>query len=147
MALGWLVCGGSVGCLVTDQIEFDTDCNVPPMIIDVPSPVAAIDQIVWIDKSTTKMFSLAVKVRDENITEPLQAHWRIVSKEDPLPRFETVAITVSGDELRDLSIDVQTAFVARWRVCAASTSRSAARFGSRPIRSTSRSPRTTTTAT
>ena len=108
MALVLLLCGAGVGCLVTDQIEFETERNVAPMIFDGPSSVAKIGQTVWIDKASRTMLQLQVKVRDENVNEPLQARWRLVSKGDPVPQFESKDIPVSGEVVRDLAFDVQT---------------------------------------
>jgi hypothetical protein len=103
-----MLCGAGVGCLVTDQIEFEGEQNVAPMIIDVPSPLAEIGEIVWIDKSARTMVPLPVKVREANISEPLEARWRLVSKDDPQPLFDWQPVAQTGEELRDLTIDLET---------------------------------------
>jgi hypothetical protein len=108
MASTTILCGAGVGCLVTDQIEFEGEQNVAPMIIDVPGAAHAIGHPFWIDKSARTMVSLPVNVREANVSEPLQARWRLVSKDDPQPMFAEQAVTVTGEELRALRIDLET---------------------------------------
>jgi hypothetical protein len=108
MAIAGLLGGAGVGCLVTDTIEFDGERNTPPMIFDAPFPVAKIGDWLWIDKSARTMFELRVKVREPNVNEPLLARWRVVSKNDPEPPFDQKEVARTGEEVRDLAIDVQT---------------------------------------
>jgi hypothetical protein len=108
MVLGWLVCGPSAGCVVTDKIEFDAEQNVPPMIVDTPSEETPIGHILWVNKATSSMVTLSVKVRDPNVTQALKAHWRLVSKDAPTPPFDFKDVAVTGDLVRDLTFELQT---------------------------------------
>src|SRR5258705_531008 len=108
MVLGWLVCGPSAGCVVTDKIEFDTEQNVPPMIVDTPSEETPIGRILWVHKATSSMVTFSVKVRDPNVTQALKAHWRLVSKDDPTPQFDSKDVSITGDVVRDLTFELQT---------------------------------------
>ena len=104
-----LVSGACAGCLVTDEIMFESEPNFPPVILDAPPPTAPIGDHVWIDSSAdVKTWRLDVRVRDENITQPLVAHWRVVAdagRKDP--SFEHLNLS-PGLLVRDLPIFVQT---------------------------------------
>jgi hypothetical protein len=107
LSLG-LIVGAYDGCLVTDEIMFEGEPNVPPVILDTPDSRAPIGSHIWIDSSAdTKMWTLDVLVRDENIDQPLVAHWRIVSDPNVLVPFFPQELQ-PGQLERDLTIRVQT---------------------------------------
>lgn len=109
MCVGFLTLGAGAGCVVTDQIDFPEEPNYPPTILDAPASAALIGRIIWIDKASTPMWHMAVKVRELNVTQPLKARWRLVTKDDLMPHFFEQPLAVQGDQLlRDLQFDVQS---------------------------------------
>lgn len=109
MLLLGLVSGPGTGCLVTDEIMFENEPDFPPVILDALRPVARIGTHVWIDSSADiKTWPLDVRVHDENILQPLVAHWRVVADDTRKdPSFEEVKLP-KGQLVRDLRILVQT---------------------------------------
>ena len=103
-----LIVGPSAGCLVTDEIMFESERNVPPVILDAADrSKAPIRSHVWIDRSAVpKMWTVAVQVRDENIDQPLVARWRVVNDTEDV-YFDQLDLQ-PGQLLRDLSITVLT---------------------------------------
>jgi hypothetical protein len=79
------------------------------MIVDAPNTDTPIGSVIWIDKSTMTMFTMAVKVRELNVTQTLQVHFRLATKDDMNPRFTAQdLIPQGGMPLRDLMFQVQT---------------------------------------
>lgn len=107
--LAGLTCATCSGCLVTDQVEFPTEENIPPWILDAPGNGPKQGQIIWIDKSVTTMWRMTVRVRDENVDQDLIAHWRLVSKDEDMPEFQKkkLAGAPGGPLIRQLDFDVQ----------------------------------------
>jgi hypothetical protein len=105
-AIVWLSCGG---CLVTDAITFDEEPNLPPIVLSkVGEP--EIGSIVWIDKFAMPQWTLGVQVRDENLEQPLEAHWRIRTRDERSPRFHPLPVpSVAGSPVRDLDLFIDTA--------------------------------------
>lgn len=96
------------GCLVTDEITFDEEPDLPTVIVDTPGTKTPIGRIVWLDKSAQPMWDFAVKVRDENLAQELTAHYRVVTRENDAPPFQTVPLPASDMELRDLKLPVKS---------------------------------------
>lgn len=101
-----LVCG-CWGCLVTDKITFPTEPDIPPMILDAPATDTPIGTTLWVNKATRTEVRLPVQVREDNLTEPLDAHWRVLSAGNDAPPFEVLPLPL-GQLLRDLDVVVQT---------------------------------------
>jgi hypothetical protein len=106
-ALGFLPFALS-GCLVTDEITFDEEADLPTVIVDVPSSRTPIGRIVWLDKSAQPSWPFEVKVRDANLSQELVAHYRVVTEDNALPDFETRTLSASSTELRDLTLTVMS---------------------------------------
>jgi hypothetical protein len=68
------------GCLVTDEITFDTEENVPPVILDVQSSNTriGIGDIVYFDVESPGTIEFEFRVRDENIGHPLEYRRKIL---------------------------------------------------------------------
>jgi hypothetical protein len=94
--------------LVTDQVEFPTDPDIPPMILDAPHSLAPIGSQVWIDKAAQPSWEMSVRVRELNLGQELKAHWRLVNKDDPKPLFSERKLPEGDSELRDLEFTVQS---------------------------------------
>jgi hypothetical protein len=78
------------------------------MIVAAPS-TPPINSVIWINKSEQSMWSMAVKVRELNVTQELGVHWRLVNKDDMTPPFFSADLLPQGDQaLRDLPFDVQS---------------------------------------
>jgi len=93
---------------VTDKITFPTEPDIPPMIVDAPGTSTPIGSPLWVNKATTPEFKLHVGVREQNITQELEAHWRVLTSGDPSPPFESLPLPQQGQVLRDLEFSVQT---------------------------------------
>jgi hypothetical protein len=100
----WVPCGG---CLVTEDYTFEAEPNLPPVILSKAGEFAIGDH-VWIDKSMLSEWRLQVQVRDENVEQPLEAHWRIVHEGDLTPPFERLPVQVADQPVRELEIFVPT---------------------------------------
>jgi hypothetical protein len=97
---------GCWGCLVTDKITFPTEPDIPPMILDAPGTSTPIGTILWVNKATKPEVRLPVKVREENATQPLEAHWRVLTVGNDAPPFEVLPLPQGL--LRDLDVVIQT---------------------------------------
>jgi hypothetical protein len=105
-AILWALCGG---CLVTEEIPFDGEPNLPPVILSTPGE-PKIGSIVWINKSALPRWMLRVQVRDENVEQPLEAHFRIRRSSEMFAQFDSLPVpSATGTPLRDLDIFVDTA--------------------------------------
>ena len=98
---------GCWGCLVTDKITFPTDPDIPPMILDAPGTNTPIGWTLWVNKATTPEVRLPVRVRDQNLTQPLEAHWRVLTAGNDSPPFESKPVPL-GQLLRDFEVVVQS---------------------------------------
>ena len=97
------------GCLVTDEITFDQDPDLPTVIVDAPGTQTPIGSSVWVDKSTMPDWKFDVRVRDENLAQDLIAHYRVVTQDAEFPPFETVDLKgPAASELRDLTLSVKS---------------------------------------
>jgi hypothetical protein len=92
---------------VTEPITFETEPDLPPVILSKAGE-PAIGRIVWIDKSMQSQWLLKAQVRDENVEQELEAHWRIVTEDEPLPEFQSRPVEVADQPVRDLEIYVGT---------------------------------------
>jgi hypothetical protein len=89
---------------VTDKITFPTEPNVPPTIYGA-SP-ADPGHFIWIDTTQRPMWTMVVKIRDENVLQPLMARWRLVKIGDLRTPFKQSDIPPSGVPERDLTFSV-----------------------------------------
>lgn len=96
------------GCLVTDEITFDDELDLPPVILNKPGFEPKIGGIVWIKKGRLPMWDVDVQVRDENVGQELAAHWRIVHEDDMAPGFSSTELLGGDQPVRDLKFPVQT---------------------------------------
>jgi len=113
-ALAWVGCAlgclpiALSGCLVTDEITFDEEPDLPTVIVDAPASKTPIGSIVWLDKHTQPSWKFVVKIRDENSAQELKAHYRVVSEDDAMPPFESPPVPADDAELRDLELTVKS---------------------------------------
>jgi len=96
------------GCLVTEEITFDEEPDLPTVIVDAPGSKTPIGHIVWLDKSAQPSWEFHVKVRDENLSQELTAHYRVVTQDTATPQFESVKLKPNQTELRDLTLTVKS---------------------------------------
>ena len=106
-ALGFLPFALS-GCLVTDEITFDEEADLPTVIVDVPSSKTPIGSIVWLDKDAQPFWEFKVRVRDENLSQTLKAHYRVVTEDNALPDFVERVLPATDTVLRDLDFPVMS---------------------------------------
>lgn len=108
--VGWLGLAPAAlsGCLVTDEITFEEEADLPTVIVDAPGTKTPIGSIVWLDSETQSSWPFPVRVRDENLGQPLTAHYRVVTAENEFPTFVPVELKPSGAELRDLTLTVKS---------------------------------------
>lgn len=102
--------GPASGCLVTDQITFEEEPNVPPVLLKAPGVKEDLGSIVWIDRSMRPTWDLRLKVRDENVEQDLVAHFRVKHEGEEFPPFDSIDLPAppDGSVLRDLLVIVQT---------------------------------------
>ena len=93
---------------MTDEITFDEEPELPPVIVDAPSTKTRIGDIVWLDSSAMSMWPFTVKVREGSREQNLVAHYRVVTEENKAPRFETDFVPPGDDPLRDLEFFVKS---------------------------------------
>lgn len=97
------------GCLVTEEITFDEEPDLPTVIVDAPASKTPIGRIVWLDKSAQPSWDFVVKVRDENLSQELDAHYRVVTQDNDFPPFDSVELPGGGDsEERELMLRVKS---------------------------------------
>jgi hypothetical protein len=96
------------GCLVTDEITFDEEADLPTVIVDVPGSKTPIGEPVWLDKDTRPSWPFLVRIRDKNISQELTAHYRVVTEDNALPDFEERPVPTSTTEVRDLTVTVMS---------------------------------------
>jgi hypothetical protein len=100
-ALGALV----PGCLVTNPVDFDSDEGSPPMLLDLPTAKVPLGEHAWVDTTSgVSSWRFAVRVRDEDVTQDLQARWRVVTKTEQTPPFESLDLPFNGTLLRDFDL-------------------------------------------
>jgi hypothetical protein len=97
------------GCLVSDTITFPIEADVPPVILDRPATETAIGSMVWISKAATPPeWPMKVIVRDQNSSQPLEAHWRVVQEGETSPPFAKQDVPLSGQVTRPFEFRVQS---------------------------------------
>lgn len=72
---------GLSGCLVTDQIDLPAVPQSPPVVSLKDYDDG--ENLILFERSIEKELVVNLEIRDEDLTEPLRARWRIVSKERP----------------------------------------------------------------
>ena len=99
------------GCLVTDEITFNDDPDLPPAILNKPGFEPKIGGLIWIDKSKLTEWPMQVQIRDENVRQDLVGHWRIKRLRDEgmfEPRFDIAPVPIGDEPVRDFPFNVQT---------------------------------------
>jgi len=97
----WVPCGG---CLVTDEFHFQAEPNLPPVFVNRPGE-PEIGEHIWIDNSVQSQRRLGVRIRDENVEQELELHWRIRQDREMVPEWAAVPVpTASGNPERDVDI-------------------------------------------
>lgn len=109
LLIGLLAPLSLTGCLVTDPIEFEEDVGSPPVLLD-PLSREFLGGIVWLSPEEPTSWTFSMRVWDEDVTQNLQAHWRIVKKDVPVPEFEkpTIELPATGAVVRELQIVLQS---------------------------------------
>lgn len=92
------------GCLVTDEIKFSEPENHPPMFVPGARRVAQGD-LIYADKDERTSWPFALRVRDIDIAQDLEVHWRVVTQGSDLRR-RTIALPAEGSALRDFELIV-----------------------------------------
>lgn len=97
------------GCVVTDPIEFDQPVNNPPMFVDRPGSQLNVAALKWVanDDPAAPSWPFRFRVRESDLTQQLEAHWRIVLDGNTNPdRKDTIQIppTRTGSLTRDFEI-------------------------------------------
>jgi hypothetical protein len=98
------------GCLVTDEITFNDEPDLPPEILSSPSS-EPIGGVFWVDKSDRRLTEvpITVGIRDENVRQGLTAHWRLRRREgEELPMFVSDDVPAGDEPVRDFTLHVQT---------------------------------------
>jgi hypothetical protein len=95
------------GCLVTDPIDFREEPNFPPSFISAPN-APAINTVIRYTRAAlmTTPLTLRVRVRDENVLQPLQVQRRIRGMNMPTPNFEPIDVAPTGEPIRDVQVFV-----------------------------------------
>jgi hypothetical protein len=87
-------------CLVTDPVDFEVEQGSPPMLIDKPrtggSDDSPLNSWFWANKDDGIGWTFSARVRDEDVLEDLQLHWRIVTHMQDTPAFESLDILADG---------------------------------------------------
>jgi hypothetical protein len=101
------------GCVVTDKIMFPADQNFPPDILE-GSNSYSLGSIIWVDKSASPSdLKMNVLVRDDNVLQPLEAQWRLVTVGDDTPPVHPGEVSPSGtQDPRDFSFSVPSTLLA-----------------------------------
>ncbi len=109
LLIGLLAPLSLTGCLVTDPIEFEEDVGSPPVLMD-PLSREFLGGYVWLSAGEPTSWTFSMRVWDEDVTQDLQAHWRIVKKDVPVPEFEkpTIELPATGAVVRELQIVLQS---------------------------------------
>jgi hypothetical protein len=96
------------GCLVTEPIDFPETVDYPPEILAGPNgpSIGAIINIIKIDHPTGWQFT--VRVRDQNVNQPLEAHVRIKRSLEDRPVFEPQFVQPGDRPERTLLVQVDT---------------------------------------
>jgi len=105
-ALVLAVVGLASGCLVTDPIEFERPSNNPPAFVVEYRPKLQVGDIKYVDNSRPASFSL--RVRDPDVTQALEARWRIFTRDDAQPPRQTIPLAATGALIRDVRIDIES---------------------------------------
>jgi hypothetical protein len=94
---------------VTEEFPLDPPPNDPPSIVAVPGQPAP-GEIINIQKRLLPNgWPFTVRIRDENITQELEARLRIVTSPSEEPRFEPFPVLAGDRPERDLTIRIETA--------------------------------------
>ncbi len=93
-----------MGCLVTGEIDFQVEQNVPPVVLDKPGTDAPIGHILWLDKDAQNTWEIVVDVRDENVGQALKARWRVVTETEKEPEFKPADLPGVEELIRELHV-------------------------------------------
>ncbi|MDH5676479.1 MAG: hypothetical protein OEZ06_30445 [Myxococcales bacterium] len=105
-----LLSPGLAGCLITEDLRFEEESDVPPVVLDVADTRTPIGSSFWVDfysdTSTSTELKIDVLVRDENVEQDLWARWRVTTKTRMTPDFQPLPLPGDGVLKRDLQITV-----------------------------------------
>lgn len=106
-SLVWLLAlHGMMGCLVTEEIEFSLEENLPPSVETGPSSQTPLNSLIIIQSDDpselTEELALEVIVRDPNVSQLLR--WGLFI--DSPPAIADGEIPATGELRRDLRISV-----------------------------------------
>jgi hypothetical protein len=97
-------------CLVTDPVEFEVEQGSPPMLIDRPQTGVEdtpLGSIFWANTQQMTGWTFRARVRDEDVLQDLQLHWRIVKHMQTTPTFDSIDLPANGVSLtRDINVFV-----------------------------------------
>jgi hypothetical protein len=118
-------------CLVTDEITFDDEPNVPPVLIDSPSSATPIGDIIYFDYLSSSTgpslqdasayappsIEFSLRVRDENVEQPLEARRNLFVQDVSSGKFVSdknsivgVPIGISREKIRDIDFTIEAGF-------------------------------------
>ena len=104
-ALVLAVLGLASGCLVTDPIDFEPPRNNPPAFVIEQRPKLQVGDILFVDNTVAPSWTYTFRVRDADVTEPLEVHWRIINGSNSNPRREpTLPLLATGSTIREFDI-------------------------------------------
>jgi hypothetical protein len=131
-----LCCFLMSGCLVTDEIKFGDEPNVPPVLIDSPERKTPIGDIIYFNYFSSSVapedasaytppsIVFSLRVRDENIGQPLYARRNLfeqnpnsgqfISKKD---NIVDVPIVQSMEKFRDIDFTIDVGFFEKPELC------------------------------
>jgi hypothetical protein len=96
---------GGASCLVTSPIDVAGKEDSAPVIRDDPGASPEIGSIVWLNSETTPEWTFSVLVYDEDISQTLNARWRLVTQNFKMPSFTQLELA-PGQNPRPLVIRI-----------------------------------------
>jgi hypothetical protein len=97
------------GCLVADPIDFEPPRNNPPAFVIEQRPKLQVGDILFVDNRAAPSWSYTFRVRDPDVTQPLEVHWRIINGSDADPdREPTKSLPVNGSTIREFDIVISS---------------------------------------
>jgi hypothetical protein len=101
--------GVLTGCVVTDPIDFERPANNPPQfVLDSRPSAIQLGSIQYVRAASAPSWTFDFLVRDTDVNQPLDVHWRIYTGNQPGFRKTTQRLPATGSELRELGIIVDS---------------------------------------
>lgn len=108
-AVGLAALGLASGCLVTDPIEFERPRNNPPAFVAEQPARLQVGEIKYVDNRQAASWPFTLRIRDVDVTQDLEARWRIVTVGDDMPmRAPTIFLPATGEVTRDFDIIIES---------------------------------------